>query len=96
MPGPESKFSKKVIARLEAIPETFVIRTQAGSIGGIPDLIICHRGIFFAWELKVDSDTTALQDYIIEKISRAGGYAWVVRPQNLEESINQLKLLGSR
>lgn len=88
---PETKFSAKVQKRLKAVSDTFVIRTQAGSIRGIPDLIICRKGHFFAWELKVgDNKPTPLQEKMIEDIIDAGGQAWVVRPENLEVSINQL------
>ena len=76
------------------LPKTYVIRTQAGSIRGVPDLIICRNGHFFAWELKVDSPITPLQEYHIDLIAAAGGGAWVVKPENLETSINQLMALS--
>jgi hypothetical protein len=92
---PETKFSAKVQKRLRELPKTFVIRIQAGSIVGIPDLIICRNGYFFAWELKVgDNKLTPIQEHTIDKIAEAGGGAWEVRPENLETSINRMITLS--
>ena len=88
MTQPEARFSRKVIKLLEKIPETYVIRTQAGSIVGIPDLLICHKGRFYAWELKVgDNTATAIQLHELAKIRMAGGSALVVRPGTLDLAI---------
>jgi len=88
----ESAFSKKVITQLKGIPKTYVIRTQAGSIAGIPDLIICCNGLFFAWELKVPPNKpTKLQSYTIEKIREAKGVASVVTPDTLERYLDHMK-----
>lgn len=90
----ESAFSKKVIKKLKEIPNTFVIRTQAGSIGGIPDLIICCSGYFFAWELKTTSKVTKLQEHTLGEITKANGYAYVVNPGNFEASLNEMKRIA--
>lgn len=46
---------------------------------GTPDLLICHRGRFLAAEVKLrGNDPTALQEYEMEKIRRAGGVAELV------------------
>ncbi len=85
---PETKFSSKVQKRLKWLDKTFVVRTQAGSIVGIPDLLICCNGYFFAWELKVPPNgATVIQAHTIAKIREAGGNACVVTPQNLESAI---------
>lgn len=47
---------------------------------GIPDIIACIGGQFYAFEVKTDSGkTTALQDATIHKILACGGKAYVVR-----------------
>jgi hypothetical protein len=48
---------------------------------GIPDIIICYRGIFVAIETKAPgkrSQTTPNQDRVLEAIQKAEGFAWVV------------------
>lgn len=88
--GPEANFSKKVMKRLSWIENCFVVRTQAGSIRGIPDLIICCKGKFYAWELKVDHKPTKLQQHTLKQIHEAGGAAFVVTPRNLEAHVDMM------
>lgn len=48
---------------------------------GIPDIIICYRGIFVAIETKAPgkrANVTDNQKRIMENIRNAGGFAWVV------------------
>lgn len=62
------------------------------AIRGIPDLIICYKGKFFAWELKREKkEASPLQKYNIANIRKADGQAEVVYPENFEEM--KLKLL---
>ena len=47
---------------------------------GIPDIICCHRGHFYAFEVKTDKgEPTELQKATIRKILASGGTAVVVR-----------------
>lgn len=64
------------------------------ALGGIPDFLGCINGQFVALELKKDntSPPSALQAYILEKIRKAGGMAFVVSPENWEEIYAHLKL----
>ena len=92
---PETLFKERVLARLDAIPNLWVEKIQQVSIRGTPDLLICYRGMFVAWELKTDSGVAdALQEYKLGKIEKAGGIARIVRPSNLEQSIRELLDLG--
>lgn len=53
---------------------------------GIPDIVGCYRGYFFAIECKAGrGKPTALQDRELELIREAGGVAWVINEDNLEE-----------
>lgn len=91
----EKAFSTKVVKLLRAIPKTYVVRTQAGSIGGIPDLLIYHRGLPFAWELKTGNNkATALQLKVIADMGNAGVMAYVVTPENLNTALTLLHKLG--
>lgn len=52
---------------------------------GIPDLIGCLNGSFFAIEVKAGKGTTtALQDREIQRIKDAGGIALIVNEENLD------------
>lgn len=58
------------------------MKTHGSQIGraGIPDLIVCYQGQFFAFEVKkpVVGRATRLQLLEIERIQRADGIAHVV------------------
>lgn len=94
----------KVIPRLEKMvkagaPLYWFIK-EAGSLRGIPDLIICANGSFVAWELKRSRDeaekTTGrivLQRYTLLRIQRAHGVAEIVHPENLEDNLRVLHSL---
>jgi Holliday junction resolvase len=48
---------------------------------GIPDIIICYKGVFVAIETKAPGkkkNITANQERVIEAIRNADGFAWVV------------------
>ena len=50
---------------------------------GIPDIIGCYHGRFFALELKAEKGKPSeLQLYNIKKINEAGGIALIVRSVN--------------
>jgi Holliday junction resolvase len=53
---------------------------------GIPDIIGCLNGVFFAVECKAGKNIpTALQEREIRNIKNAGGYAWVINEANVGE-----------
>ena len=53
---------------------------------GVPDIVGCYKGYFFAIECKAGKGTTtALQDKNIKDIEKAGGKVIVVNESNLEE-----------
>lgn len=59
-----------------------------GSMGvsGVPDILCCCDGRFLAIEVKYGKGKTRpLQDYHINLINKAGGYAFVVRDSNLSD-----------
>ena len=78
----EKDIVNKIMKYLKTVPRCFAWKEHGGMYGtaGIPDVIACVDGRFFAFEVKTDTGkTTALQDATIRKILAAGGRAFVVR-----------------
>jgi len=89
----ETKFKLRVQSRLAGLKPLgiWVLKTQQVATRGIPDIIICCQGLFFAWELKVGSNrATELQEFNLRQITKAGGYARVVTPENWDEAFEEL------
>ena len=78
----EKDIVKKILRDLKTVPDCFCWKEHGGMYGtaGIPDIIACIGGRFFAFEVKTETGkTTALQDATIRKILSCGGHAFVVR-----------------
>lgn len=83
---PEGKVKKAVVLVLKQLGAYYFFpsATQFGR-SGVPDIIGCYKGRFFAIECKAGKNTTtALQEKEIEKIREAGGVALVVNEENLD------------
>lgn len=100
----ESEFQRKVVKRLDALVKEgyplYSFVKEAGSIRGIPDLVICANGFFLVWELKrslAEAEKTSgrivLQRYTLSRVHRAQGRGRIVHPDNLEEAMAELMLL---
>ena len=71
-----------ILRFLKNVPRCFAWKTHGGVYGtaGIPDIIACVDGRFFAFEVKTASGkATPLQQATIRKILAAGGTALVAR-----------------
>ena len=71
-----------IMRLLKRIPRCFAWKEHGGMYGsaGIPDVICCLDGRFFAFEVKTAiGRVTLLQVATIQKILAAGGMAAVVR-----------------
>ena len=82
---PEEKVKKAVRKILDA-RGAYYFFPQAGIYGrsGIPDIVGCIAGTFFAVECKAGKNMpTALQEKELLKIDEAGGYSWVVNELTL-------------
>lgn len=93
---PETKFQNQVVLRLKAIPNLWYTKVSQRSIRGVPDIIGCYNGRFFAWELKVPPNRLkkeSLQYHIVQRIKETGGLAREVTPATLQESIEELLCL---
>lgn len=81
----EKNFQAKIIKELKK-RGIYYIKVIQATKNGVPDLIICYKGKFYALEVKTDTGkTTSLQDYNIDQITQSGGTALVVRPNNWEK-----------
>ena len=77
----ETRLKEKVLAMLKKeFPYAWVYKTADRWKAGIPDILACNEGRFFAAELKVGKNTaTKLQLYVLKQIKRAGGCSAVCR-----------------
>lgn len=78
----ESDIVKAIIKYLKTVPGCFCWKEHGGMYGtaGIPDIIACVDGRFYAFEVKTKTGKpTKLQEATIRKILKAGGTAVVVR-----------------
>lgn len=85
--GPEKKFETKVKKYLKS-KGAYIVKHHGGyySARGVPDLLVCYRGLFIALELKSEKGKLSeLQRYNIREISKAGGIATVLYPKDFEE-----------
>lgn len=75
----ESQFQTKVIKYLESVG-AYVIKIHVSSyqLEGEPDLVCCHKGKFYAFELKQGSKASELQKIKLGLIQNSGGVAMVV------------------
>lgn len=78
----EADIVKAIMKYLKTVPQCFAWKEHGGMYGtaGIPDIIACIDGRFFAFEVKTEiGKPTKLQEATIRKIRSAGGTAVVVR-----------------
>jgi hypothetical protein len=81
MESSEKRLKEKVLAMLRReFSDAWVYKTSDRWKSGIPDVLICRKGRFFAAELKAGNNkATRLQFYVLKQIKRAGGRAAVCR-----------------
>ncbi len=79
MSNNESKVQAKIIKFVKE-RGGYVARIMKASKKGVPDLIICYKGYFIGCEVKViGEDPTPLQEYNLDAIEKALGFAVVSR-----------------
>jgi len=78
----EGRVKQKLVRFLNSLqPVPYFFSPQTGGYGrsGLPDIVGCWQGRFFAIECKAEGklgNTTALQQREMEKICEAGGVAF--------------------
>ena len=92
----ESEFQKKVKKILKD-NNVFCFVKEAKSLRGLPDIIGCYKGRFFAWELKRSAQEArkrtgriVLQRHILSLINKNGGIGEIVHPENLDKKLQDL------
>lgn len=91
----ESVIVRSIMEYLHRVPRCFCWKEHGGMYGtaGIPDIICCISGDFFAFEVKTETGkATKLQEATIRKITDAGGIAVVVR--SVEDVQKTLEAFG--
>lgn len=90
----ETRFKNKVHDRLDELkPHVWRVKVQQVALRGIPDILLCVRGRFEAWELKVPPNKLkigSLQEKVLSDIDQAGGGAYEVTPATLDFHIKRL------
>ena len=84
---PEAKVKDKIkkILKEHGVYYAMPMGTGYGN-SGVPDFLCCLQGQFVAIEAKAGKGIpTALQEKNLRDIKAAGGYAWVVNEENLDE-----------
>lgn len=96
MSTPEKKVKDKVVALLkEAGAYYFFPATHGYGRSGVPDIIGCLEGKFFAIECKAGSNKpTALQEREMQRIRDTGGNTLVVNETNIEVTRLWLRTLS--
>jgi penicillin-binding protein-related factor A (putative recombinase) len=77
----EKDIVNSILKYLKSLPECFAWKEHGGMYGtsGIPDIIVCYRGKFVAFEVKTPSGKlTMLQEITLRKINAAKGNVYKV------------------
>ena len=88
----EKAITNQILKYLKSLPECFAFKEHGGlyNTSGIPDIIVCYKGKFMAFEVKNErGKLSKLQEITIEKIRNAKGMAFKVT--SLEEVKEILK-----
>ncbi len=85
---PEKKVKNAVVKILKEYKDLYYFYPVMGGYGasGIPDIVGCYYGRFFAIECKAGKGkTTALQEKNIAQIREADGRVMVVNEDNIQD-----------
>ena len=75
----ESLIQSKIIKHLESIG-AYVIKTISTNKAGVPDLLVCYKGLFIGIEVKrpeTKNKVSKLQGHHLAKIEQAEGLSMV-------------------
>jgi Holliday junction resolvase len=84
---PEAKVKKKVVDVIKKNGAYYFFPATGGyGRSGVPDIVGCYRGVFFAIECKAGTNKpTALQEAEMGKIKQANGCVLVVNEDNISD-----------
>lgn len=82
---PEAKVKAKVKNVLKNKGAYYAMPATGGyGSSGVPDFLVCHKGLFIGIECKAgNGKTTMLQDKNLRQIEDAGGVAFVINEDNI-------------
>jgi penicillin-binding protein-related factor A (putative recombinase) len=83
---PEAKVKKQVVQQLKLL-DAYYFYPVTGGYGrsGVPDIVGCYKGKFFAIECKAGTNKpTPLQALNLEQIMLTGGIALVINEENVD------------
>lgn len=83
---PEVKVKRHVVQQLKKLGAYYFYPVTGGyGASGVPDIVGCYKGKFFAIECKAGKNKpTALQQKNIDAIAAQGGAVWVVNEENMD------------
>ena len=83
---PEGKVKARAKKILDSLGAYYFMPATGGfGRSGVPDIVGCFNGVFFAIECKAGKGIpTALQEREMKNIRKAGGQAWVVNEENVD------------
>lgn len=95
MNTPEKKVKTAVKKILEAHGAYYFMPATGGyGRSGVPDIVGCHNGWFFAIECKAGSNKpTELQNREMDKISKAFGFVMVVNEKSVQQVETMLQFM---
>ena len=81
---PEAKVKQRVVKKLKEMGAYYFFPVTGGfGNSGVPDIVGCIRGQFFAIECKAGRNTTTrLQDSHLAEIRKQGGVALLINGDN--------------
>ena len=84
---PEAKVKRIVKGQLDKLGAYYFYPVPGGfGRSGVPDIVGCYQGLFFAIECKAGKNKpTPLQQKNMDQITDAGGLTWVVNEQNAQD-----------
>ncbi|AUX83371.1 endonuclease [Microbacterium phage Eleri] len=93
----EAEIVRKMMARLNALPGVYCLRTHGGSFQqkGTPDIVGCAHGHFFAIEAKrtAREQPSVAQRYNLKKFRQAGGVTFVSHDPKVQEVVEWISSL---
>ncbi|MHB1455106.1 MAG: VRR-NUC domain-containing protein [Saccharofermentanales bacterium] len=91
----EKEIVQAILKYLKTVPHCFCWKEHGGMYGtaGIPDIIACINGLFFAFEVKTPAGKlTKLQETTIQRINDAKGKAYkVTSVYDVKQIINNME-----
>ena len=95
---PEGKVKARAKKLLDSVGAYYFMPATGGyGRSGVPDIVGCLNGVFFAVECKANGGRpTALQSREIDRINAVGGFAIVVDEDTVDLLASLPKLLGER